>query len=179
MLVQQGAILLCKFFIRFEQTVLELDVVDLIRRRFDRRLYSAFVSHESVSQSGEACRRVHFLQYLAAAEIHVNTAWQAWIEAAHSAHDVDALKFVRTIVFKDRCVLHGVLVRSRCSINIARISIPRSGRIRMIICDLATANDQVMRKNTADSFVKSATDGFVRNFERCEGRRASGVYLCD
>src|SRR4029077_5910732 len=115
----------------------------------------------------------------AAAEIHVNTAWQAWIEAAHSAHDVDALKFVRTIVFKDRRVLHGVLVRSWCSINIARISVPRSGRIRMIICDLAAANDQVMRKNTADSFVKSATDGFVRNFERCERGRASSVHLRD
>src|SRR4029077_15062309 len=88
-------------------------------------------------------------------------------------------KFVRTIVFKDRRVLHGVFVRPWCSINIARISVPWGGRIRMIICDLAAANDQVMRKNSADSFVKSATDSFIRNFERCERGRASSVHFCD
>src|SRR4029077_16479114 len=33
--------------------------------------------------------------------------------------------------------------------------------------------------NSADSLVKSATDGFVRNFERCERGRASSVPFRD
>src|SRR4029077_75671 len=69
--------------------------------------------------------------------------------------------------------------RSWCSINIARISVPRRWRVGVIICDLAAANDYMMRKNPADSFVKSTTDGFVRNFERCERGRASSVHLRD
>ena len=35
MLIQQGAIFLRKFCVRFEQTVLELDVVDFVRLRFE------------------------------------------------------------------------------------------------------------------------------------------------
>src|ERR1700733_9263281 len=36
-------------------------------------------------------------------------------------HDIDALEILRTIVFKDRCVLHRILIGTRSSVDIARI----------------------------------------------------------
>ena len=84
------------------------------------------------------------LQDLAVAEIHVDAAGQTGIEAAHRAHDIDALEFVRTVLLKDRRVLHRVFVRSRRAVNIARIRVPRRRRIRMVVGDLAVANDHVM-----------------------------------
>ena len=117
------------------------------------------------------------LQDLAVAEIHVDAARQTRIEAAHRAHDVDALEVVRTVLLEDRRVLHRVFVGSRRAVDIARIRVPRRRRIRMIVRDLAVADDHVMRQDAAHRFVETAADRFVRNFEWCEGRGASGVHF--
>src|SRR6266576_5038331 len=54
------------------------------------------VRHSHASH-GQGYRRgvVHGLQGLSGAEIHVHPARQAGVEAAHRAHDVDALEVVR------------------------------------------------------------------------------------
>src|SRR5579862_3136305 len=98
---------------------------------------------------------------------------QAWIEAPHRAHDVDAFKFLRPILFEDWCILHRVFVRPRSAINVAWIRIPRRWRIRMIICDLALSDDDVMRKHSADRFMEAAANGLLRNFEVCPRPRSS------
>src|SRR5580704_15412671 len=46
--------------------------------------------------------RVGRLEHLAAAEVHVHAARQARVEAAHGAHDVDALEVVRRVLLEDR-----------------------------------------------------------------------------
>ena len=47
-------------------------------------------------------RRVQHLQRLAVAEVHVHPARQARIEAAHRAHDVDALEVLPVVLLEDR-----------------------------------------------------------------------------
>src|SRR5271170_6198134 len=120
-------------------------------------------------------RRMVGLQHLAIAEIHVHAARQTRIEAAYGAHDVDALEFVRPILFEDRRVLHRILVRARGSVNIARIGVPGRGRIRMIVCDFAVANYDVVREYSAHRFVEAAGNRVVRNFEVVPGFRPPGV----
>ena len=107
----------------------------------------------------------------------MDAAGQAGIEAAHRAHDVDALEFVRTVLLEDRRVLHRVLVRTRRAVNVARVRVPRRRRIRMVVGDLAVADDQVMRQDAAHGFVETAADRFVGHFERCERCGASGVHF--
>src|SRR5690606_41288912 len=55
-------------------------------------------------------RRVQRAQRAALAEVHVDAAGQARVEAADRAHDVDALEVLRPVLLEDRHVLHGVLV---------------------------------------------------------------------
>ncbi len=64
-------------------------------------------------------------QYLPVAKVHVNAAGQARIEAANGTHDVDALEVLRSVLFKDRRVLYGILIRSGCAVDIARVRVPR------------------------------------------------------
>src|SRR5271154_3646749 len=120
-------------------------------------------------------RRMVGLQHLAIAEIHVHPARQTRIEAAHGAHDVDTLEFVRPILFEDRSVLHRILVWPRRPVNIPRIGIPGRWRIRMIVCDFAVANYDVVREYSAHRFVESAGNGVVRNFEFIPGFCPAGV----
>jgi len=45
MSIQQSAIFDREFCVRFEEAVLQLNVVDFVWRRFQRYLYRTFVSH--------------------------------------------------------------------------------------------------------------------------------------
>src|SRR5260370_2901462 len=93
------------------------------------------------------------------------TARQAGIEAPYRAHDIDALEFVRSVLFEDWCILHRVLVRTWRAIDVARARVPRRGRIRMIIGNLTIADHHMMRQHAADSFIESPADGLAGNFE--------------
>lgn len=84
------------------------------------------------------------LEYLAVTEVHVNATRETWIETSDCAHDVDPLELIRTVFLEDWGVLHRVLVWTRCSIDVARVGIPRSGWVRMVIGDLAVANHNMM-----------------------------------
>ena len=117
------------------------------------------------------------LQHLAVAQIHVYAARQARIKAAHRAHDVDALEFVRPVLFEDRRILHRIFVRTRRSVDVARIGVPRRRRIRMIVRDLAVANHHVVREHAANRFVEAAADGVFRNFEVGPRLGPAGVQL--
>src|SRR5262245_53271499 len=55
--------------------------------------------------------RVTLLEHLAVAQVHVDAAGQAGVEAAHGAHDVDSLEGVpRRVLLEDRATGDGVLV---------------------------------------------------------------------
>ena len=117
------------------------------------------------------------LQHFAVAQVHVHAARQTWIEASHRAHDVDALEFVRAVFLEDRRVLHRILVGPGRAVDIARIRVPRRGRIGMIVGDLAIADDDVMREHTAHRLVEAAADGFFGNLEVGPRSGAAGVQL--
>jgi hypothetical protein len=102
-------------------------------------------------------------------------AWQARVEAAHGAHDVDAFEILRAILFEDRRVLHGVLIGPRRAIHIAGIRIPGGRRIGVIVGDLVIADYDVMRKNAPHRFMETAADRFFRHLEIVPGARASGM----
>src|ERR1700674_246097 len=87
--------------------------------------------------------------------------WQAGVEASHRPHDVNALELVWPIFLEDWRVLHRILVRPWCSINVARIRVPRRRWVWMIVRDLAVPNDDVMRQNAANRFVEAAADGIL------------------
>ena len=76
------------------------------------------------------------LQHLAIAQVHVNTAGQAWIEASDCPHDIDALEVFRTVFLEDRCVLHRVFVRPGRAKAVTRVGVPGGWRIGMIVGDL-------------------------------------------
>ena len=189
--VEQGAVFVRELGVSFEQAVLKLDVVDFLGRGFDldhdcivrRKLGKRAVQAAAlgISQSfGEAHqgrRGVHLFEDFAIAQIHVDAARQARIETSHGAHDVDALEIIWAVFLEDRRVLHGVFVGSRCAVDVARVGVPRRGRIRMVIGDFSAANDHVMRKHSADRFVESAADRFVGNLERRKGLGPSGVQV--
>src|SRR5271163_4362747 len=110
-------------------------------------------------------RRMMRLQHLSVTQVHMHTAGQTRIEAAHGAHDVDSLELVRAVFLEDRRVLHGVLVWSRRAVNVAWIRIPGRRRIRMVIGYLAFLDDYMVREHTANRFVESASDGLFGNLE--------------
>ena len=133
-----------------------------------RRLRSHDAEHRGVMR----------LQHLAVAEIHVHAAGQARIEAANGAHDIDSLEFVGAIFLEDRRVLHRILIRSRSAVAIARIGIPGSWRIGVIVGDLVILDHHVMRQDAAHRFVEAAADRFFGNLEVVPGPGAAGVQLC-
>src|SRR6266404_2393169 len=59
------------------------------------------------------------LQHLSVPQVHMYAARQTRVEASYRAHDIDSLEFVRTVFFKDRRVLHRVLVRPRSAVDVA------------------------------------------------------------
>src|ERR1700682_4425067 len=89
----------------------------------------------------------------------MHTAWQTWVKAAHGAHDVDALELVWAILLEDGRVLHRIFIRSGSAIHVAHAAGPGSGRIGMVVSDLATLDNHVMRKRPAHGLVETATDG--------------------
>src|SRR3974390_1601580 len=99
------------------------------------------------------------LENPAIAEIHVDAARQAWIEAAHRTHDIDSLELGRAVFLEDRSILHCIFIRPRRAVRVAWIGIPGCRRIGMIVRDLVPADHHVMRKNPAYRFVEAAADG--------------------
>src|SRR5690242_8255753 len=99
---------------------------------------------------------------LTAADIHVYATGQTWIEAADGPHNVDALEAVRSVFFEDRCVLDGVFVRSRRSVDIARTGVPWRRGIGMVIGNLTVLDNDMVRKDTTDSLVEAARDRVFR-----------------
>src|SRR3984957_20334026 len=102
-------------------------------------------------------------------------AGQAWIEAAHRAHDVDTLEVLRAVVFEDRRVLYRIFVGTRSSIDITRVCVPRRWRIRMVVGNLTFADDDVMGKDSANCLVEAAADCFFRYLEVSPGGSAAGI----
>src|ERR1700686_2305803 len=81
-------------------------------------------------------RRVPSLQHLAVAEVHVHTARQTGIEAAHGAHDVDALEGVGSVLLEDRRVLYRVFVGAGGAVHVARRRVPWRRRVGVVVRDL-------------------------------------------
>src|SRR5947209_2964505 len=95
----------------------------------------------------------------------MHTTWQTRIKAANRSHDINTLEVVRAIIFKDWCVLHSVLIRTRRAIDVAYTAIPGRGRIGMVVGDLSVLDDHVMGKYTAYRLVEAAADGLLRHRE--------------
>src|SRR5271165_1664612 len=96
------------------------------------------------------------LQHLAVPQIHVHAARQTRIKAPYRAHDIDSLELVRPVFFKDRSVLHRILVRARSAINVARIGIPGGRRIGMVVGDLTIFDHHMVREHAANRLVEAA-----------------------
>src|SRR5580698_6093335 len=105
------------------------------------------------------------LQHFSVPQIHMYAARQTRIEASYRAHNIDSLEPVRTVLFKDRGILHRILVRPRSAINVARIGIPGSWRIGMVVGDLAILDYHVMREHAAHGFVEAAANGILRDIK--------------
>ncbi len=105
------------------------------------------------------------LQNLSAADIHMNTARQAGVEAADRPHDVDAFKFIWTVFLKYGRVLDRIFIRSGGPVNVAWTRIPRCRRIGMVVGDLPLFDDDMMRKDTADGLMESTRDRLVGHLE--------------
>src|ERR1700733_823487 len=118
---------------------------------------------------------MHLFQRLSFSKIHMDAAWQARIEAPYRTHDVYTLEFIRPVLFKNRRILNRVFVRTGRAVEIARIGVPRGGRVRMIIGYLASPNHHVVREHTPDRLVKTATDRFLRHLERGERFRTPSM----
>src|ERR1700730_13277579 len=114
---------------------------------------------------------MNYLEVFSFAQVHMHTAWQTWVKAAHGAHDVDALELIRAILLEDGRVLHGIFIRSGGAIDVAHAAVPGSGRIGMVVSDLAALDDHVVRKRPAHGLVETATDGipWYREVVPCPG----------
>src|SRR5262249_52216507 len=99
------------------------------------------------------------------------------IEAADRPQDVDAFEVVGTVLLEQRRLLDGVLVGSRRTEGISRAGIPGCRRIRVVVGNLAVANDDVMREHAADRLVKAATNRLFWDLEFAPGLRAAGMDL--
>src|SRR5258707_8796433 len=122
-------------------------------------------------------RRMPRLEYFAAAQIHVHTARQAGIEAAHRSHDVDSLEVGGSVLLKDRRVLDGILVRTGRAVDVSGAAVPGSRRIRMIVGDLAVANDDVVEEHAAYSFVETTADRITGDHKFGPSFRVAGAYF--
>src|SRR4029453_8827893 len=73
-------------------------------------------------------RRVQLLHHVAVAQVHVDPAGQARVEAADRPHDVDALELLRRVLLEDGGVLDGVLVGAGGAVDVAHAAVPRRRR---------------------------------------------------
>src|SRR5262245_21758733 len=112
-------------------------------------------------------------------EVHVHAAWEARIEAAYGAHDVDALNVVARALLEDRHVLDRVLVWPGRPVDVARARVPRRRRIRVVVRDLPIANDEMVRQHAADRLRETAADPFLRDGERLPGLRMAEANLLE
>src|SRR6202789_4544347 len=119
--------------------------------------------------------RMVCVQNFPVAQVHVHAAGQARIEAANGAHDIYALKFVRTVFLEDRCILYRVFVGAGRPINIPGVGVPRRGRIRVIVRDLVILDHDVVGQDAADSFVETTANGAFRHFEVGPGFGAASM----
>ena len=117
------------------------------------------------------------LKHLAIPQIHVHTARQTWIEASDRPHDVDAFEVLRAVFLEDRCVLHRVFVGAGGAKAVARVCVPGSWRIGMIVGDLVVFNHHVMRQHTANRLVEAAPYAFFGNLEVVPGFCSAGMQL--
>src|SRR5260370_21653231 len=120
---------------------------------------------------------MHLPQYLAIAQMHVHAARHARIEAAHRAHDVDALESIRRVLLEYRGVLHRVFKRPGRAVTVSHAGVPGGRRVRVVVGDPAAAYHHVMAENTAYRFGEAAAIGLVRDRERLPGLRAAGPDL--
>src|SRR5215813_13208613 len=95
----------------------------------------------------------------------MNAARQAWVEAPHGAHDVDALEVIRAVLLEDWSVLHGILVGSRGPEDVTGVCVPGCRGIGVIVGNLTIANHHVMGQHATHSLVESTANGFIGNFE--------------
>ena len=121
--------------------------------------------------------RVQLLQLLALAEVHVHAARQARVEAAHRAHDVDALEVLAVVLLEDRLALHRVLVRAGRAVAVARVGVPRRRRVRVVVGDLAVPDHHVVRQHAADRLGEAAADALVGHLERLPRLGVAGADL--
>src|SRR4051794_36970835 len=101
---------------------------------------------------GEGSERgwaMELFEQLALAQIHVDAARQAGVEAANGSHDVNALEIIRAILLEDGRVLHSVLVRAGRAVAVARAGVPGRWRIRMVVGHLAVFDHQMVREHAA------------------------------
>src|ERR1700733_9418136 len=122
-------------------------------------------------------RRVVRFKHLPVAEIHMHPTRQTWVEAPYRPHDVDALEIFRPILLEDRRILHRVLVRTRRTIAVAGICVPRGGRIGVVVGDLVILDHYVMRQHATHCFVEAAANSLIRNREVVPGSGSSGMQL--
>ena len=107
----------------------------------------------------------------------MNTTWQAGIEAAHCSHDVDTLKGVRTVVFEDRGVLHGIFVGAGRAVDVSHATIPWCRGIGVVVGDLAALDDHVMGKHAAHGLMEAAADGIIWHREIAPCLGVASMYL--
>src|SRR6266516_1436514 len=107
----------------------------------------------------------------------MHAAGQTRVKAAHRSHDVDAFALVRAILFKDRRVLHRILVRARCTIDISHAPIPGRVGIGTLVVDLSVLDNHVMGKYSAHRLVESTAYGFLWHCELVPRFGVAGTYL--
>src|SRR5712691_2499089 len=124
-----------------------------------------FTPDPPLHREGHSRRRVRRLEHLAAAQVHMHPARQARVEAAHRAHDVDALEGVRRVLLEDRRVLHRVLVRPGRPVAIPHAAVPRRGRVRVVVRDLPVPDHHVVREHAADRLGEAAAERVLGHVE--------------
>src|SRR6185295_6753391 len=134
---------------------------------------SVLATSDRVEHAG---RRDH-VQRFAVALVDVHTTGQARVEAAHRAHDVDALEVLVAALLEDRGVLHGVLVRAGGAVAVAHAAVPGCGRVRVVVRDLAAADDHVVGEHAAHGLGEADADGLVGHRELLPGLRVARAHL--
>src|SRR5205085_11058265 len=116
-------------------------------------------------------------QNFSGSEVHMDATRQAGIEAADSPHDIDAFELLARVFLEDRGIQNCVFIWTGRSEGIASARVPWGWWIRVVIRYFPVADNHVMRKHSAHSFVETAADCDRRNFEVGPGRCASAAYL--
>ena len=108
---------------------------------------------------------MQLLQGLAVAEVHVDAAGQARVEAAHRPHDVHALEVVRPVLLEDGHVLNRVLVGPGRAEAVAGAAVPRRRRVRVVVGDHPVLDHHVVGERAAHRLVEAAADRLVGHLE--------------